>query len=144
MNLRIVDEPCCTTGACQYRRLGFAAGGVRYIVHHSVGVRAPVIVAEWQRLLDAATEARAWSAEFHAMAQTIEDAHAARVDAGATNVLAAEQTLIAALRENAADPPDGEDAFKYRLCMIFDWHPRQHQRDLDAAVTRARARKVTP
>lgn len=43
----------------------------------------------------------------------------------------------AALRESAVTPPDCEEAFRYRLCLLLDWHPRRNKRDLDAAVARA-------
>lgn len=50
------------------------------------------------------------------------------------------QRLVAELRESAKSPPDCEEAFRFRLCLVLDWHPRLDIVDLDAAVRRARDR----
>lgn len=81
-----------------------------------------------------ANERAAWAAEFRAMAD--------RYDSVATEP-AYQSTLAATLREAAESPPDCEDAFRFRLCLLLDWHPRLNRADLDAAVERARVRKVT-
>ena len=83
------------------------------------------LTAEW-----AAHDAATWGAELLAMAGTFD----AAVPLGASAVTAA------ALRDAATVPPDCEEAFRYRLCMVLDLHPRQDAADLDAAVARALAR----
>ena len=65
-----------------------------------------------------------------------------RYDSVATEP-AYQSTLAATLREAADRPTCCEDAFRFRLCLLLDWHPRLNRADLDAAVERSRARKVT-
>ena len=93
--------------------------------------------AGWEEIaaaVDASTGASPWSAEFRAMAD--------QYDSVASEP-AYTSTIAAALREAADDPPDCEEAFRFRLCLILDWHPNRDKADLDAAVSRARARKVS-
>mgnify|MGYP000485215714 CR=1 FL=1 len=86
-------------------------------------------------VFDAADECAAWSAELLDMAAAYD-----RVAAGAFGGGAYASVIAQALRDAAASPPQGEEAFRFRLCRLLDWHPRRNAGDLDAAIARARAR----
>lgn len=82
----------------------------------------------------------AYAAEMLAMAELLEREAAYYGPAAAKHGTA----ISAALRASAAAPPDCEDAFRYRLCLLMDWHPRRDRRDLDGAVARAAAKAAVP
>lgn len=104
---------------------------IGYEVTEDVG---RVMLANVQAAIDAATEAPLWAAELRAMADQLDG------DGCLVHGPAYASTLAAELREAADDPPQGEEAFRFRLCLIMDWHPRRNADDLDRAIALARKR----
>ncbi len=115
--------------------VALVAGDVRFNVAYNVAPDG-YTVRGLERLLAAADDRAMWAAELSAMADEIDQVGAGESSGAYRSLLAAE------FRESAATPPDCEDGFRFRLCLILDWHPTQHKMSLDAAVKRARERKA--
>lgn len=131
--LRLITE----VGSNDSGRVNVAlvSGDVRYNVAYHVAPDG-YTVRGLERLLADADERATWAAELSAMADEIDQVGAGEASGAYRSLLAAE------FRESAVVPPDCEDGFRFRLCLILDWHPAQHKFSLDAAVQRARERKA--